>query len=188
LSRLREIANSEQDKHQTSNREGILRILRVSAIHGQTMHPTWPSQELHAMLGQRVRDPLSLLRSEPQWGLTLIELLRPYFFGLNRRNKSNGGNSEETVNSIDFSHSNCKAWNTLNKLTGRSGRSSRLCPVSIKSIASQLMKNGAYKNGGREDNFFRNHINLLERFAKAEKNKLCIHDTLNEVLISIGKF
>jgi len=94
---------------------------------------------------------------------------------------------EETVNSIDFSHSNCKAWNTLNKLAGRSGRSSRVCPLSTKSIASQLMKNGAHKNGGREDNFFRNNINLLKRFANAEK-KLCIHNTLNEILISIGKF
>jgi len=35
---------------------------------------------------------------------------------------------EETVNSIDFSHSNRKAWRTINELTGRSGRSSRLCP------------------------------------------------------------
>jgi len=49
---------------------------------------------------------------------------------------------EETVNSIDFSHSSCKAWRTINKLTGRSGRSSRLCPVSANSIALQLVKNG----------------------------------------------
>jgi len=61
-------------------------------------------------------------------------------------------------------------------------------PSRQKSIASQLVKKGAHKNGGREDNFFRNHINLLKRFTNEEKNKLCIYNTLNEILISIGKF
>jgi len=56
---------------------------------------------------------------------------------------------EEAVNSIDFSHSSRKAWKTINKLSGRSRRSSRLCPVSANSIASQLVKNGAHKTGGR---------------------------------------
>jgi len=36
---------------------------------------------------------------------------------------------EEAVNSIDFPHSNRKAYSTINKLTGRSGRSSCLRPV-----------------------------------------------------------
>jgi len=57
---------------------------------------------------------------------------------------------EEAVSSIDFSHSRHKAWRTINKLTGRSGRSSPLCSVSANSIASQLVKNGAHKTGGRE--------------------------------------
>ena len=34
---------------------------------------------------------------------------------------------EEAVNSIDFSHSSRKAWRTINKLTGSSGRSSCMC-------------------------------------------------------------
>jgi len=63
---------------------------------------------------------------------------------------------EEAVNSIDFSHSSCKAWRTINKLTGRSGRSSHLCPVSANSIASQLVKNGAHRTGGRESSRFVN--------------------------------
>jgi len=54
---------------------------------------------------------------------------------------------EEAVNSIDLSHSNPKARRTI---TGRSGRSSRVCPVSANSIASQLVKNGAYKTSDRE--------------------------------------
>jgi len=48
---------------------------------------------------------------------------------------------QEAVNLIDFSNSSRKAWGTINKLTGRSGRSSRLCPVSANSIASQLVLN-----------------------------------------------
>ena len=49
------------------------------------------------------------------------------------------------VNSIDFSHSSCKAWSTINKLTGRFGNSSHLCPTLANSTASQLVKNGAHK-------------------------------------------
>jgi len=57
---------------------------------------------------------------------------------------------EEAVNSIDLLHSSCKAWRTINKLTGRPGRCSRLCHVSTNSIASQLVKNWAHKTGGCE--------------------------------------
>ena len=52
---------------------------------------------------------------------------------------------EEAVNSIDFSHSSRNAWSTIKKLTGRSGRSSHLCPVLANSIASQLVKHGAHR-------------------------------------------
>ena len=51
---------------------------------------------------------------------------------------------EEAVSSIDFSHSSCQAWRTINKLTGKSG------PVSANSISSQLVKNGARRTGDRE--------------------------------------
>ena len=57
---------------------------------------------------------------------------------------------EEAVNSIDFLHSSRKAWSTISKLTGRSGCSSRLCPISAYSIASQLVKNGTHRTGGSE--------------------------------------
>ena len=57
---------------------------------------------------------------------------------------------EEAVNSIDFSHSSRKVWRTINKLTGKSGRSFRQCPVSANSIASKLVKNGAHRTGDRE--------------------------------------
>ena len=57
---------------------------------------------------------------------------------------------EEAINSIDFSHSSRKAWNSINKLSSRSGHSSRLCPVSASFIALQLMKNESHKTENRE--------------------------------------
>jgi len=54
---------------------------------------------------------------------------------------------EEAVNSINFLQSSCKAWSTINNLTGRSGCCSRLCCMSAYSIASQLMKIRAHKTG-----------------------------------------
>jgi len=57
---------------------------------------------------------------------------------------------EETVNSIDLSHSSHRAWSTISKLTGRSGCSSRMCPISANSITSHLVKSGAHRTGDRE--------------------------------------
>jgi len=54
---------------------------------------------------------------------------------------------EEALKSIDFSHSTGKAWSIISKLTGRSGHSTCLRPVSANSIASQLVKNGAHEIG-----------------------------------------
>ena len=51
----------------------------------------------------------------------------------------------EAVQSIDFSHSSRKAWNTLSNLIGRSRHSPRHCPVSTDVIASQLVRNGKYE-------------------------------------------
>ena len=69
---------------------------------------------------------------------------------LSRIGKKKQERWEEAVNSIDFSHSSCKVWRTIKKLTERPGRSFRLCPVSATSIASQLVKNGAHRAGDRE--------------------------------------
>ena len=41
---------------------------------------------------------------------------------------------------VDFTHSSRKAWQTINKLTGRSTTHSR-CPVTGNAIASQLLNN-----------------------------------------------
>ena len=56
----------------------------------------------------------------------------------------------EAVNTIDFTHTCRLAWNTLNKLTGRSRTSRRPCPISANCIASQLVKNGVYRTKRHE--------------------------------------
>ena len=56
----------------------------------------------------------------------------------------------EAVNTIDFTHSSRLAWNTINNLTGRSRNTTRPCPISANSIASQLVKNGTYETRDRE--------------------------------------
>jgi len=69
---------------------------------------------------------------------------------LSRKKQKKQERWEEAVNSIDFSHSVSKAWRTINKHTGRSGRSSCLCPGSANSIASQFVKNEAHKTRNGE--------------------------------------
>lgn len=55
----------------------------------------------------------------------------------------------ETVESIDFTHSSRKAWDTINRLTGRASRTCSKCPVTPNAIASQLVANGRYANPDR---------------------------------------
>jgi len=59
-------------------------------ICGRTVYPPWPLQEIFAMLGQRVRDPLSLLPSNPSRGLTVIEPPHPYFHSLTMKSRRDG--------------------------------------------------------------------------------------------------
>jgi len=51
----------------------------------------------------------------------------------------------QSVNSIDISNFSRMAWSTMDKFTGLSWHSSRLCPVSANSVVSQLVKNEAQK-------------------------------------------
>ena len=91
----------------------------------QTRYATWPLQGLCAMLGQRVRDPLPLLRLSPSGD----RLRWSYLVLLFRLDQTKQERWEEAANSIDLSHSSRKAWSTINKLTGRSGRSSHLWSI-----------------------------------------------------------
>ena len=56
----------------------------------------------------------------------------------------------ETMKSIDVTHSSRRAWQTINKLTGKRSLPSQ-CPISANLIASQLLKNGKFKNGKLEN-------------------------------------
>jgi len=70
------------------------------------------SEELCAMLGKKVRDPLSLLHPSPA-GTDCDRAATSLLSQLQQKKQERW---EEAVNSIDFSHSNRKAWRTINKL------------------------------------------------------------------------
>jgi len=51
---------------------------------------------------------------------------------------------------IDMSTSSRGGWTTINNLTDRSRNPHCPCPITVNSIASQLVKNGTYKTKDRE--------------------------------------
>ena len=67
-------------------------------------------------VGAKCARPFIAPSSEPQGGLTLTEPPRPYFLKFDDKKQERW---EEAVNSINFSHSNRKAWCTNNKLQKR---------------------------------------------------------------------
>ena len=58
----------------------------------------------------------------------------------------------ETVSNINFTHSSKRAWNSINRLTGKSS-TRRNCPISPNIIAKQLVENEKYP--GSDKNFKR---------------------------------
>ena len=98
-------------------------------------------------VGTKSARPFITSLCEPHWGLTLTELLHPYLHGSTKRDGKKIGRA---VNSINSLHSSCKAGSTIDKLNGRSGRSSRLCPISANPYHSQLVKNRTHKAGSCE--------------------------------------
>ena len=52
------------------------------------------------------------------------------------------------MDSVDFTHSSRKAWQTINKMTGRSTTHYR-CPVTANAIASQLLNDGRFPDADR---------------------------------------
>ena len=98
------------------------------------------------LLGQRVRDPLSLLHPIPSGDRLWYSRFVPTISARIEETEQ----WEEAIKPINFSHTNRTAWRTISKLTGRSGHSSRLCPVSANSITSQLVENRANRTDGCE--------------------------------------
>ena len=92
----------------------------------------------------------------------------------------------ETVESVDFTHSSRKAWQTINKLTGRNSARSK-CPITADAIAGQLLKNGRFPNADRD--FTRKisrEISALTRADSVDAN-LSGNFTLEETSAAITK-
>ena len=76
----------------------------------------------------------------------------------------------EVVESVDFTHSSRQAWQTINKLTGRSTTHSR-CPVTANAIASQLLNNGRFPDADRDfARWTSSEVISLSRAATADVN------------------
>jgi len=95
---------------------------------------------------------------------------------------------EETVNSIDFSHSNRKAWRIINKLTGTYGHSFHQCPISANSIASQLVKNGAHKTKDRKSTWLVNkELSDLWKIPAPEVHSISEPFRLEELAVALRR-
>ena len=93
---------------------------------------------------------------------------------LAKLNRNRRDRWSEAVWSIEFSHFCRKAWNIMNKLTGRSRHSLRQCPVSADAIAFQLVRNGRFKAVDRKSS----------RFVSKDVSDLWRATTLDPVNIS----
>ena len=92
----------------------------------------------------------------------------------------------EVVESVDFTHSSRKAWQTINKLTGRSTTHSR-CPVTANAIASQLLNNGRFPDADRDfARWTSREVTSLSRAATADTN-LSSDFTVEELEAAIKK-
>ena len=76
----------------------------------------------------------------------------------------------EVVESIDFTHSSRKAWQTINQLSGRSTPPPK-CPVTANAIAAQLLKNGRFPDADKEFARSTSHeVSSLSRAASVNAN------------------
>ena len=92
----------------------------------------------------------------------------------------------EVVESVDFTHSSRKAWQTINKLTSRSTTHSR-CPVTANAIASQLLNNGRFPDADRDfARWTSREVTSLSRAATADTN-LSSDFTVEELEAAIKK-
>ena len=83
---------------------------------------------------------------DPQWGLTLTEPLRPYSLDYNRRSRSDGRKlstpSTSRAPAASVGHHQQTHWQVWTLLSP--------VPVSAKSTASQLVKNGEHRTKNHE--------------------------------------
>jgi len=138
----REIATSGQAWYW----EGIPGFLREPTFSGSTMYPTWLLEELCAMLGQRVRGPLSLLYPSPSGDCLWQSRLVPTLSITTEEAGVMGGSCQlhrllalQPQIMENNQQTYWQVWTLLSPV-----------PVSENSIASQLVKNGAHKTSDRE--------------------------------------
>ena len=88
----------------------------------------------------------------------------------------------ETVSNINFTHSSRRAWNSINRLTGKSF-TKRNCPISPNIIAKQLVKNGKYPGSDKKfkRKVVRESSNLRSRNALPEHEHLNMDFSVQEV-------
>jgi len=85
--------------------------------------------------------------SEPQWGLPLTESPRPYSLDYNRRSRSDG--RKLSTPSTSCTPAARRGEQSTNLLAGQDAHLA-CAPSRRGHIASQQVKNGAHKTGGRE--------------------------------------
>ena len=91
----------------------------------------------------------------------------------------------ETISTVDFTHSSRKAWQTINRLTGRSNKKKN-CPVDANKIASVLVKNGTWSNRSRvETRLLSAKIKLLRKDLP-EKSHLSVEISLPELIRALA--
>ena len=77
------------------------------------------------------------------------------------------------MESVEFTHSSRKSWQTINKLTGRRTTHAR-CPVTANAIASQLMNNGRFPDADRDfARWTSRELTSLSGAATADANQSC---------------
>ena len=92
----------------------------------------------------------------------------------------------DCVEYVDFTHSSRKAWQTINKLTGRNTTHSR-CPVTANAIASQLLDNGRFPDADRDfARWTSREVTSLSIAATADAN-LSSEYTVDELEAAIRK-
>ena len=91
----------------------------------------------------------------------------------------------ETISNIDFTHSSRKAWQTINRFTGRSNKKKN-CLVHANKIASVLVQNGTWINRSRvEIRLLTAKIKLIRK-KLPEKSHLSVEISLPELIRALA--
>ena len=94
----------------------------------------------------------------------------------------------EAVSNINFTHSSRRAWNSINRLTGKSS-TKRNCPISLNIIAKQPVENGMYpvSNKTLKREVLQESSNLRSRNTLPEHEHLNMNFSVQEVHSAIRR-